>query len=774
MADLGKAYVQIVPSAKGMGGGIKRELEGTGAESGGGFGSAFAAAAKKIIAAAAIGATIKKSLDLGGELQQNLGGTEAVFGEWAKNVQDKATEAYKNMGMSASDYMATANKMGSLFQGSGLEQQRSLELTTAAMQRAADVASVMGIDTSAAMESIAGAAKGNFTMMDNLGVAMNATTLEAYALEKGVNFKWNTASNAEKAELAMQMFMERTAQYENNFAHESESTFSGSIGAMKAAAENFMANLSLGRDVQKPLAELVETAKTFLMGNLLPMIGNIIKAIPTLLTSTQDIGKQLIEEIKTGITQNAQSIVSSGAELLKNLVVGIIQNAAMLISAAVQIGAALWQELKKVDWIGIGRDIMDALKSAITQASSSIFGDGKTLDSVIADMNAKLPEILDKGIEIIDNVVSGIMTAAPKLLEQGGTIILSVAKGIVAALPTILQKGGELINRLITGISNGLPELGTKAGEIIGKFGRYLVEHFPEILAKGAELMGQLIAGIVKAIPKVLEALFNLGKSMAEQFDGVNWLEIGNNILYGIYQGLISMTSIVIDAITQVCKDIWKGFTDFFGIASPSKKMKTGAIDIIKGIIEGLGASEWVNKAVAAMTGLAGKILGGFDPTKAKAKGEAILSNIKSGLENSGIINQCTAAAQALMTAVGNALTIADDNPFLNAGLGIGAQIAKGIGQNQGNAAAAVQSVVDAAAAEARRQANQQASIDYARSRNLMGSLSTESIYGSEGGGIDEVAYLLAEYLPIIASQRGVSVNDLYNSFNRQMGYGLT
>ena len=40
----------------------------------------------------------------------------------------------------------------------------------------------MGIDTAAALESVTGAAKGNFTMMDNLGVAMNATTLEAYAL----------------------------------------------------------------------------------------------------------------------------------------------------------------------------------------------------------------------------------------------------------------------------------------------------------------------------------------------------------------------------------------------------------------------------------------------------------------------------------------------------------------------------------------------------------------------------------------------------------------
>ena len=63
------------------------------------------------------------------------------------------------MGLSASDYMATANKMGSLFQGSGVSIEKSVNLTADAMQRAADVASVMGLDTSMAMESIAGAAK---------------------------------------------------------------------------------------------------------------------------------------------------------------------------------------------------------------------------------------------------------------------------------------------------------------------------------------------------------------------------------------------------------------------------------------------------------------------------------------------------------------------------------------------------------------------------------------------------------------------------------------
>ena len=139
--------------------------------------------------ATALGGLTAKALSAAGELEQNMGGSEAVFKEHAASIQKTAKEAFSNMGLSASDYLATANKMGALFQGAGFEIEESMKISQDAMQRAADVASIMGIDTASAMEAVAGAAKGNFTMMDNLGVAMNETTLANYALEKGMSVK---------------------------------------------------------------------------------------------------------------------------------------------------------------------------------------------------------------------------------------------------------------------------------------------------------------------------------------------------------------------------------------------------------------------------------------------------------------------------------------------------------------------------------------------------------------------------------------------------------
>lgn len=139
------------------------------------MGDAATAAGKTVAvafaaAAVAAGALVASAIKSTAALEQNIGGSEVVFGEYAANLQEIANKSFSNMGTSVNQFLETANKMGSLFQGAGFSVQDSMKLTTQAMQRATDVATAMGISTDMALESIAGAAKGNFTMMDNLGV----------------------------------------------------------------------------------------------------------------------------------------------------------------------------------------------------------------------------------------------------------------------------------------------------------------------------------------------------------------------------------------------------------------------------------------------------------------------------------------------------------------------------------------------------------------------------------------------------------------------------
>lgn len=440
MADLGKAYVQIVPSADGISGSIQNVLGGEADAAGKGAGLKIAGALKKVVATAGIGLAIKKSLGLGAELEQNLGGTEAVFGKYADSLQTKARDAYKNMGLSASDYMATANKMGSLFQGSGVEQVKSLDMTQKAMQRAADVASVMGIDTSMAMESIAGAAKGNFTMMDNLGVAMNATTLEAYALEKGMNFKWNTASNAEKAELAMKMFMDRTSQYAGNFARESQETLSGSIGAMKASWQDLLANLALGENVSSSMQNLVVSAVGAL-SNIIPAVGNVFASLPAAIGTAISVGLPLIGEQAANLITSLTNGINTKIPELAAKLPGMVSN---------------------------------ALQS-ITNAA---------------------PTVMAKGMELIMNLGQAIVTNAPMLAASVANVVSQLVGFIGQHLPEIAAKGGEMLGELAVGFVQNLPQMAAAALRV----GEFILTSLGSVASTMAKAGLNLVKGIGRGI----------------------------------------------------------------------------------------------------------------------------------------------------------------------------------------------------------------------------------------------------------------------------------
>lgn len=80
-------------------------------------------AAMGAVAVAAGAAAIKLGKEVVqqfGELEQNLGGSEAVFGNYAASIQKTGEEAYKNLGVSLSQCLATANKIDALFQGLGV------------------------------------------------------------------------------------------------------------------------------------------------------------------------------------------------------------------------------------------------------------------------------------------------------------------------------------------------------------------------------------------------------------------------------------------------------------------------------------------------------------------------------------------------------------------------------------------------------------------------------------------------------------------------------
>lgn len=114
--DLATAYVNIVPSAKGIKGKMQEivdpEAKSAGTYGGEAMGSSLVSKLQKIIAAAGIGAFIKKSLDAGGAMQQSyLGGLDTLYGKAADSAREYAMAAAE-AGISANTYAEQAVSFG--------------------------------------------------------------------------------------------------------------------------------------------------------------------------------------------------------------------------------------------------------------------------------------------------------------------------------------------------------------------------------------------------------------------------------------------------------------------------------------------------------------------------------------------------------------------------------------------------------------------------------------------------------------------------------------
>lgn len=302
--ELGKAYVQIIPSAKGISGMIQKEMGGevasAGVSAGESLGSKMMGAVSGVIAAAGIGKAIGASITEGAALQQSLGGVETLFKDSADKVKGFANEAYKTTGLSANAYMENVTGFSaSLLQSLGGDTDKAAETANMAMIDMSDNANKMGTSMESIQLAYQGFAKQNYTMLDNLKLGYGGTKQEMQRLladaEKltGVKYDINNLSDVYSAIHAIQENLDITG----TTAREAATTFTGSFESMKAAAQNVLGKIAIGEDVTPALQSLLETTRTFLFANFFPMIGNILSGLGTVLTQgLSSLASQLFGE----------------------------------------------------------------------------------------------------------------------------------------------------------------------------------------------------------------------------------------------------------------------------------------------------------------------------------------------------------------------------------------------------------------------------------------------------------------------------------------------
>ena len=220
---LADAYVQIIPSAKGMKNSLTNLMSGeassAGTSAGGLFTTAFVSGIGTIVsgvtkvtatavaaASAGIAALTTSAVKSYAEYEQLVGGIDTLFtptqsmnefvsqlqeisvsakeaserySEGADKVMENASNAWKTAGLSTNDYLETVTSFSaSLIQSLGGDTVKAASYADMAITDMSDNANKMGTSIESIQNAYQGFAKQNYTMLDNLKLGYGGTKSE--------------------------------------------------------------------------------------------------------------------------------------------------------------------------------------------------------------------------------------------------------------------------------------------------------------------------------------------------------------------------------------------------------------------------------------------------------------------------------------------------------------------------------------------------------------------------------------------------------------------
>lgn len=619
MADVGSAYVTLMPSMRGFANDIKAQFGQAGNEGGKSFGSGLttgilggSGAAKSALssiggaavtagklAVAGLGAVTGAVTAVGGaalnayaDYEQLSGGVETLFGSSASTLKGYADEAYRTAGMSANQYMTQATSFAaSLVQSVGGDTAKAAEYANMAMIDMSDNVNKMGSDMQSVQDAYQGFAKQNFTMLDNLKLGYGGTKEEMQRLIADANKL--RAEQGKTADLTIDSYADiveaiHTVQEEMGItgttAKEASTTISGSIGMAKAAWTNFLTGL--GRD---------DVDFSQLTNQLLESIGAVAKNVAPRVAI---IGKSIIQafpSVLSGLGSVLAPIVSEALSTAWNIAVQALAGLGIKLPTvdSSQFMAAFQQV---ASFVGAA---IDGIKGAVSTLASAFAPAFAAMQAALAPIIAQVSSALLPALSVLGAALGNLAAAVLPVISaaiQAMAPVIATAIGAVVSLASTISTGlAPVINGIASLIQAVLPviqQLFTQWGASIQAVVSAAFTFVESVVTSAMNVINAVIGTVLALIKGDWEGVWN----------GVL------NILQAVWDGMIAtvqsciqLVSSTIDSALSFIKGVWNSAWSALG------RFLDSAWD---GFVSAVtGGNEQV---MSILGGLPGKIIGLF------------------------------------------------------------------------------------------------------------------------------------------------------------------
>lgn len=352
---------------------------------------------------------------------------------------------------------------------------------------------------------------------------------------------------------------------------------------------------------------------------LVAALVQLAEAIPKIIKSLVKALVALVE----GVADAAPKFVKAIGKILVLMATAIITAAPQLEKAFIAIIDLILSVLRKEtpNLIKTGFDMLKALLKGIAK---NIGGVVKMVATIVAKflggIASNIGRIIGAGASILVAVLRGIANSIGRVASAATSIITSFLRGIANNIRRIVTAGGDIIVNFLRGISRNIGRVVTEAGRVIAGFIRGIGNAGSKIVKAGVDAATKFVRAVAKGAVKMAD---EGAKAVIRFLNGVadviekrepEMIAAGIRIGKAIVQGMINGIGQLAGALKKKAEDLITGLPKkalkVLGIKSPSQVFLQIGQNIVKGLVEGITDS--TSLSTQAMATLAVSTTGAF------------------------------------------------------------------------------------------------------------------------------------------------------------------
>lgn len=528
----------------------------------------------------------KASLDSYADYEQLVGGVETLYKDSAATIEKYAQTAYKNVGLSANDYMDTATSFAaSLVSSLSGDTEKAAEMSNTAISDMADNWNKMGSSVQSVQDAYRGFSKQNFTMLDNLKIGYGGTKTEMERLladadtlnaKQGVYTKYSIDSFSDivQAIHVVQTEMGITG----TTAKEAATTIQGSTASMKSAWANLLTGIAdPEQNFQSLMDEFVDSVITA-GNNIIPRIKEIV---PTLIDGLSELVTQLAPYV-SGVIMELEPTIEEGLQALFGGLSSVASELQPIVADVFSffgdaIISGLTSAIESSDFSFL-LDIFNNVKTAIENIANIIDSFKNNANAAWDAISAKIQEVVAYVQPYVETAMQVIGQVVTQVITDLTPVIQSIGEAFSAAW-SLVQTVWAWASAFFQAIFQSIVVIFTPFAPIISGFFQgawIIIQSIWNVAVSFFQTVFDLITGVFSTIDAVLSGDFQSAwESIQGIFDGAFgfFSTVGQNVVEGIKGGIAAVWG----GLVSFVQGLWDGIKSIFVINASDVKNNTGS-----------------------------------------------------------------------------------------------------------------------------------------------------------------------------------------------------